>query len=306
MKFCFDKKFIKILWLLFILVAITACKEKVEIVEQVRAIKTITVFEPASGQLRKFSGIVRATDSANLSFEVSGRVEMVYVDVGNSVEKGQILAVLDKEPYQLDVDGAQAELVTAKAKVVNTKEEYDRQERVYLQGAGAKSKLEQAKYNYDAARSQVNYQIANLNLAKRNLSKTVLTSPYDGQIAWRSVDPHEEVKVGQKVFTIDAKGALELYLAVPETTIHQIHMGTPATVRFPSLPGHSIKGCINEMGSAAVKANAFPVKVGLIEPPANINPGMTAEVSLILKDDRQVSGYLVPVQAILPAKEPRQ
>jgi RND family efflux transporter MFP subunit len=306
MKSCFDRFFIKILSLVFICIAITACKKEVEIVEQVRALKTITVSELATGQIRKFSGIVRASDSSNLSFEVGGKVETVNVDIGDRVRKGQLLAVLDKEPYRLDVDAAQAELVKARAKVVSTKEEYERQERVYLQGAGAKSKLDRAKYNYDAALSQVNYQIAKLNLAKRDLRKTMLTSPYDGHIAWRSVDPHEEIKVGQKVFAIDAKGALEVHLAVPETTIHRIHMGTPATVRFPTLPRHSVKGRISEIGSAAVKANAFPVKLGLIEPPATINPGMTAEASLVLKDEGQMSGYLVPIQAILPAKEPRR
>jgi multidrug efflux pump subunit AcrA (membrane-fusion protein) len=96
MKSFFDRFLIKILVLVFIWVAITACKKKVEIVEQVRALKTITVSEPASGQVRKFSGIVSATDSSNLSFEVSGKVETVYVDVGNPVRKGQLLAVLDK------------------------------------------------------------------------------------------------------------------------------------------------------------------------------------------------------------------
>lgn len=303
MKSCFDRKFIKILSLAFIWVAITACEKKIEIVEQVRALKTITASELATGQIRKFSGIVRATNSSNLSFEVKGRVETVNVDIGERVRKGQLLAVLDKEPYRLDVDAARAELVTAEAKVVNTKEEYDRQERVYQQGAGAKSKLDRAKYNYNAARSQVNYQIAKLNLAKRNLRKTMLTSPYDGHIAWRSMDPHEEIKVGQKVFAIDAKGALEVHLAVPETTIHRVHIDTPTTIRFPTLPGHSVKGRISFIGSAAVKANAFPVKVGLIEPPANINPGMTAEASLLLKDDSQIAGYRVPIQAILPAKE---
>lgn len=303
MKSCFDRKSIKILLLVFIWVAITACEKKIEIVEQVRALKTITVSELATGQIRKFSGIVRATNSSNLSFEVKGRVETVNVDIGERVRKGQLLAVLDKEPYRLDVDAARAELVTAEAKVVNTKEEYDRQERVYQQGAGAKSKLDRAKYNYNAARSQVNYQIAKLNLAKRNLRKTMLTSPYDGHIAWRSMDPHEEIKVGQKVFAIDAKGALEVHLAVPETTIHRVHIDTPTTIRFPTLPGHSVKGRISFIGSAAVKANAFPVKVGLIEPPANINPGMTAEASLLLKDDSQIAGYRVPIQAILPAKE---
>ena len=298
----FDRLLIKILFLAIIGVALTACKEKTEIVEQVRALKTITVSESATGQIRKFSGIVRATDSSNLSFEVNGRVETVHVDVGDPVVKGQLLAVLDKEPYRLGVDSAQAELVTAKAKVVNTKDDYDRQERVYSKGAGSKSKLENAKYNYDAALSQVNYQTANLNLAKRNLSKTMLTSPYDGHIAWRSVDPHEEVAVGEKVFAIDAKGALNVELAIPETTVNRLHIGTPATVSFPTLPAHSVEGRISYIGSAAVKANAFPVKVGLIEPPASINPGMTAEVSLVLTGDSQAAGYRVPFQAILPAE----
>jgi RND family efflux transporter MFP subunit len=306
MKSFFDRLLIKILFMAIIWVAVTACKEKIEIVEEVRAIKTITVSELATGQIRKFSGIVMATDSADLSFEVSGKVETVDVDVGDPVRKGQLLAVLDKEPYRLDVDAAQAELVKAKANVVNTKAGYERQERVYSQGAGAKSKLDRAKYNYNAAQSQVNYQIAKLNLAKRNLRKTMLTSPYNGHIAWRSVNPHEEINVGQKVFAVDAKGALEVHLAVPEATIHRVHIDASATISFPTLPTHSVKGHISYIGSAAVKANAFPVKVVLIEPPANINPGMTAEVSLVLKDDSQVTGYLVPVQAILPTKEAMQ
>ncbi len=306
MKPCFDRLFIRILLLLFISVAVTACKEKVEIIEEIRTLKTITVTETATGQISKLSGIVRATDSSSLSFEVSGKVETVNVDIGDHVRKGQLLAVLDKEPYRLDVNAAQAELVKAKAKVVNTKEEYDRQERVYRQGAGAESKLERAKYNYSAARSQVNYQIAKLNLAKRNLRKTMLTSPYDGYIAWRSVEPHEERNVGEKVFEIDAKGALQVHLAVPETMIHRINMDTPTTVTFPTLPGQSVKGRISYIGSAAVKANAFPIKVGLIDPMNQIKPGMTAEANLFLKDKNQQLGYLVPLQAILPTPDAKQ
>ncbi|MBW2228070.1 MAG: hypothetical protein JRG99_12350, partial [Deltaproteobacteria bacterium] len=62
----FDRLLIKILFLAIIGVAVTACKEKIEIVEEVRALKTITVAELATGQIRKISGIVRATDSADL------------------------------------------------------------------------------------------------------------------------------------------------------------------------------------------------------------------------------------------------
>jgi RND family efflux transporter MFP subunit len=306
MKSCFDRLFIRVLLLLFISVAVTSCKEKIEIIEEIRALKTITVTETATGRISKLPGIVRATDSSSLSFEVSGKVETVNVDIGDQVRKGQLLAALDKEPYRLDVNAAQAELVKAKAKVINTKEEYDRQKRVYQQGAGAESKLERAKYNYSAAQSQVDYQIAKLNHAKRKLRKTMLTSPYDGYIAWRSVEPHEERKVGQKVFEIDAKGTLEVHLAVPETMIQQIHLDTPTTVTFPTLPGQSVNGRISYIGSAAVKANAFPVKVRLIDPTNQIKPGMTAEATLFLKDKNRQLGYLIPLQAILPISDAKQ
>jgi RND family efflux transporter MFP subunit len=296
----------RMIWLLCIAFALTACKEKTEIIEVVRAIKTITVSEQATEQIRKFSGLVAAVDSSGLSFEVGGQVETVEVDIGDRVKKDQVLAVLDPEPYQLEVEAAKAELVKARANVVNTKGEAERQKRVFKQGAGAKSDLDSAEYDYKAARSAVNFQTAKLNLAERDLRKTTLRSPYDGAIAWRSVEPHEEVKVGQKVFAIDAKGTMEVQLAVPETTIDRIHIDDPATVTFPTLPGETVKSRISYIGSAAVKANAFPVKVELIEPNEKIKPGMTAEANLLIKAESQQPGYLVPLQAILPVPDAKQ
>jgi len=289
--------------LLCLAVALTACKEKTEIVEVVRSIKTITVSEQATEQIRKFAGIVAAVDSSGLSFQVGGQVESVEVDIGDKVKKGQVLAVLDPEPYQLEVDAVGAELVKARANVVNTKSEYDRQQRVFEQGAGAKSDLDAAEYNYRAAGSAVDYQIARLDQANRNLRKTKLLSPYDGTIAWRAVNPNEEVKIGQKVFEINATGAMEVQLAVPETTIDRIHIDDPAMITYPTLPGESAKGRISFIGSAAVKANAFPVKVELIDPNEKVKPGMTAEANLSIKDANQQPGYLVPLQALLPAPE---
>ena len=296
----------QMLGLLCISFAVVACKEKTEIIEVIRPIKTITVSEQAAEQIRKFPGTVAAVDSSGLSFQVAGQVELVNVDIGDHVAKDQVLATLDPEPYQLEADAAKAELVKAKANVTNTKAEYDRQKRVFEQGAGAKSDLDAAEYNYKAARSAVNVQVARLDLANRNLRKTKLLSPYDGAIAWRSVQPHEEVQVGQKVFEINAKGTMEVQLAVPESTIDQIHIDGPATITFPTLPGESVKGRISFIGSAAVKAGAFPVKVELIDPNKDVKPGMTAEANLFIKDENRQPGYLVPLQAILPATEANQ
>ena len=298
--------FKQMIWLLCLAVALTACKQKTEIVEVIRPIKTITVSEQPAEQIRKFSGQVAAVDSSELSFQVGGQVVSVAVDIGDRVTKDQVLAVLDPEPYQLDVDAIKAELIKARDNVDKTKAEYERQKRIHEQGAGAQKFVEVSEFNYKSAQSTVNYQIARLDQVKRNLRKTKLLAPYDGTIAWRSVQPNEEVQAGQKVLEINATGKMEVQLAVPETTVDLIHIDDPATITFPSLPDESAKGRISFIGGAAVKVNAFPVKVELLDPGENIKPGITAEAGLSLKDENQKSGYLVPIQALSPSPEPNR
>jgi RND family efflux transporter MFP subunit len=298
--------FKRMVWLLCIFVALTACKEKPEIVEVVRSIKTMTVSEQPAEKIRKFSGQVAAVDSSGLSFEVGGQVKSVEVDIGDRVKKGEVLAVLDPEPYQLDVDAAAAELVRARENVTKTKAEYERQKRIFEQGAGAERYVEVTEYQYKAALSAVNFQVAKLDLARRNLRKTKLLSPYNGVIAWRSVESNEEVLAGQKILEINASGKMEVQLAVPETNIDQIHIDDPVTINFPTLPGQAANGRISYIGGAAVKANAFPVKVALMSPGEKVKPGMTAEANLSLKDENSKSGYLVPIQALLPSPEPNR
>ena len=298
-----NKTLTRLAWLLCLSTALTACKEKVEIAETIRPIKTMTVSAQAAGQTLKFSGLAAAVDSSGLSFQVGGQVAAVNVDIGDRVKKGQVLAALDPEPFQLDVDAIKAELTKARDQAAESKSQYERQQRIYDQGAGVKSRLDVAEYNYKAARSAVDYQMARLDSVNRNLRKTKLLAPYDGTIAWRSVQPNEEVKVGQKVFEINATGEMEVQLAVPETVIDRIQINDAVTVTFPTLPGESTPGRVSYVGSAAVEANAFPVKVALVDPNEKVRPGMTAEASFTVTDESRKAGYIIPLQAVLPTKE---
>ena len=78
------------------------------------------------------------------------------------------------------------------------------------------------------------------------------------------------------------------------------------TVTFPTLPGESTQGRISDIGSAAVEANAFPVKVALVDPNKRVKPGMSAEASFTVQGEDQKAGFEVPLQAILPAAEANQ
>ena len=131
--------------LLIVVFSMASCTDDAPVPEQVRPIKTMTVEEAPVGKIRKFAGIVRSIDFSQLSFEVGGLIHAIHVDIGARVEKDQKLAVLDEEPYRLKVDAARAELDKAKANIINTKAEYERQLRVFEQGAGTQSRVEQAQ-----------------------------------------------------------------------------------------------------------------------------------------------------------------
>lgn len=239
---------------------------------------------------------MHATDSSSLNFEVGGKVQQVLVDIGDSVKQGQLLADLDKEPYKLDVQAAQAELASARSDYKNKQQQFQRVNELEKKGWASKSM-------WDTAKNQINFATSKLNLAKRDLRLTELSAPFNGSIAARSVDPFVKVLPGQKLFEINADGTMDVEFNIPETIIGQIHQGMSVTVNFPTLRNESSAARISFIGSAAEVANSFPVKADLLDAPASIKPGMSADIHFLLRNDRQHDGYLVPLAAILPGDD---
>jgi RND family efflux transporter MFP subunit len=282
-----------------ILLTMAACREEPPPVpERIRAIKTITVSEQASGKLRDFSGVVEAADSSSISFEVAGNVQEVRVDVGDRISKGQVLARLDPEPYKLTVDEIKAELLKARDNVTKTEAEYNRQKRIFEQGAGAQRRVEVAEFNYKSAKSGVNFQIARLNNAKRDLDRTVLRAPADGAIANRYIDAFNEVARGQKCFDTFELTGMEVAISIPEDAIGDIHKEQKGEISFPVFADRTYHGRVTEISKVAGTANAFPIKLTIEDPDERIRPGMTARVTLLLGGDDRKAAYLVPFSAL--------
>ena len=295
----FYKPFVYVLLGSLLLLVISACREEPPPPPKpIRAIKTITVSEQASGRIREFSGVVEAADSSSISFEVSGNVQEVRVDVGDKITKGQLLAALDPEPFQLTVAEIKAELKKARDNVTKTQSEYERQKRIFEQGAGAERRVEVAEFNYLAAKSGVKFQIARLNNAKRDLDRTVLRAPFDGAIANRYIDPFNEVARGQKCFDTFEFTGLEVAISIPEDVIEDVQMEQKGDIKFSVITDSTYHGRVTEISKVAGTANAFPIKLTIEDPDRRIRPGMTARVALMLAGDEGKAAYLVPLSAI--------
>lgn len=269
--------------------------------EQVRPIRSLVVGDVASGQARRFSGVIEAVDSSGISFEVGGTVQRVLVVQGDTVRRGQTLATLDPEPYRLQQQAAEAELQRARAVLAQARSDYERNRRLIEQRAVARAAFEVSQREYRAGSSQVDYASARVNLAQRDVRNTTLVAPFDGVVSERLIDPFVQVQSGQRVFRIDAKGGMQAAVGIPETAIARVAIGMPAVVTLPQLAA-PISGQVSEVGSAAGTGNAFPVKVALTSPPPTVRAGMTAEVTLVFAGDEGEPSYFVPLSAIAPGE----
>ncbi len=288
--------------MLLILFGLSACgEEPPPPVERIRAIKTITVSEQASGKIRKFSGVVEAADSSSIGFEVSGNVQEVRVDVGDKITKNQVLAKLDKRTYKLNVQAAEAEVGRAKVQLADKRKDLDRFQRINKQDPGAVSQaaIDQSQAAVDSAIQYVDLTKSRLKLAKRDLEKTVLRAPFDGVLANRYVDAFQEVARGQKLFDVYENTGMEVAVSIPEDAIEDISMEKKGEIQFAVIADRTYHGVVTEISKVAGTANAFPIKLTVEDADQRIRPGMTARVTLLLAGSDEKAAYMLPVSALV-------
>ena len=285
---------------------LSACAEEPPpLPDRIRAVKTVVVTERASGQTRHYPGVVEPVDTSSISFEVSGVVQEVQVEAGDAVDAGQVLATLDRKPFELNVTSAESSLSRSRAQVAEAKSNYDRERRIYAQDPGATTKkaIEQARATYESKRQSVSYSRAQLDLARRDLEKTTLLAPFEGIVSTRTVEPFEEIRRGEPIFELFVEGAMEVAVQIPEDTIDELYVGQPAQIRLPTVDDRVLHGAVTEVASTAQGANAFPVKVRIGASDSRIRPGITAELSVMLPGQFETSAYLVPVSALAPGDD---
>jgi RND family efflux transporter MFP subunit len=294
----------RLIYLSLVVLLVSGCGGEVgEPVERARAVKTILVTDRASGEMRRFPGTVEPVDNSSLSFEVSGLVQEIRANVGDRFEEGQVLAVVDKQPFELNVESARAALSRAEAQFEEKETAYDRERRIQAQDAGATTQraVDQARAAYESTRQNISFTRAQLDLARRDLENTELRAPFDGAVSVRHVEAFEEVNRGKPVFDVFVEGAMEASVSIPENMIGEVYLGLKGEVRLPNRADVVYQAVVSEVGSAATAANAFPVKATITNADEQVRPGMTAELTLLFALEGQLqTGYLVPLQALAP------
>ena len=278
---------------------VSACQEEPELVtERVRAIKPFYVSEIAGGDVRTFSGVVAAGESAALSFGVAGTVATVNVSAGDVVLAGDVLATMDPQTFQLDLDAANAELQRASADASQKVSELGRQRELFTRGWVTRAALDQAIAAAEAADGALAVAQSRLGSAERDLARTSLIAPFDGVVAERVVEPFTEISGSQTVFTLNSEAVIEVELSIPSAIVGRMSVGLPILIDAATVPDCGCDGRITEIAATSGTANAVPVTALLADPPPGLLPGTSADVTIMLSETEGPRGFLVPLDAI--------
>ncbi|MDJ0700367.1 MAG: efflux RND transporter periplasmic adaptor subunit [Woeseiaceae bacterium] len=281
------------------LLLLVACSQEVEErAPVIRPVKIQTVASFEGGVSLNYSGAVRAAETADLSFEVPGRIIELPITEGQDVSRGDLVARLDPADFQQSVNQARATYTAAEA-------EFKRFEELVKTGAVARRQVDVKRRDYEVAAAQ-------LEQARKALADTRLTAPFDGQIGRRLVDNFTNVQAKQAIAVLQDMTGFEVVVTVPEQDWGRARPGltmaerndlVDATVAMSAVPDRQIPLIVTEVSSVADPVTRTFEVTGRFDPPDDIQvlPGMSASVSVTVPAELsdRVPEIMLPTAAVL-------
>jgi HlyD family secretion protein len=266
------------------------------------------------------NGTVQPTRAISIGSELSGTVLQVFVDVNDSIKKGQVLVVLDTAKLRDQILRSKASLAAAIAKVslndatvTEATATLGRLEEVALISGGrvpSKTELDTGRANLSravadstSARAGVNDAKAALSTDETNLSKASVRAPSDGVILTRTVDPGNAVAASLQAVTLftvaeDLK-KLRLWVYVDEADVGAVAVGQSADFTVSAYPTRRYPARITRVGFGSTITDnvvTYLTYLDVDNTDLTLRPGMTANASIVARQRTNV--LLVPNTAL--------
>lgn len=206
-----------------------------------------------------YTANVEAYAKNNIAPQSPSRIQKIYVEVGDFVRAGQIVAKMDE-----------VSLNQSKLSMANDSLEYSRIKKLYEQGGVSKSDFDAMELKYNVTRSQ--YQ----NL----LENTILRSPVSGVITARKYD-QGDMYGGSPIYVVEQITPVKLYVGISEMDYTRVKKNDTVTLTADALPGKTFTGRIARIYPTIDAAtHTFTAEVNVANSDRLLRPGMYARVTV--------------------------
>jgi RND family efflux transporter MFP subunit len=265
---------------------LVACEEAPK-PEPIRPVRAIKIGDAGTITGRWFPGRAKATQEANLAFDVSGTM-IERADVGDKVKEGDLLARLDPRDFE-------NELVRSRAERDRARAQRDRVRTAGATGAVSKQDVTDAEARYNQA-------VATVNIKQKALDDSHIFAPFSGTVAATYAEKFEAVRPKQPVLRLLDTSKIEMIVNIPESGISNAPYVKDLRIRFDAFPGREFPAEIKEISNEASETTrTYPITLIMDAPgDVEIQPGMAGEATgrVELPTDLAQTGYEVPLTAV--------
>lgn len=245
---------------------------------------SVRVSEVTGGQAQeitlRFSGIVRSTQRATLTFQISGTLKERAVELGQTVATGDVLARVYNPALEPTRDSASAKLDELNTRYDQAKREWERSSRLRERGVVSEQNLEQIAARRDSLKASVATARAALAEATQLLQESTLRAPFGGRVEALLVERDEFVAAGQPVMRLSSPEGKEVEARVPAYLL--AHVSLDQEVPVWSVQNRSqapVTGSVVEIAQAgAIRGELHPILVSL--PINTLEAGEPVEVGI--------------------------
>ena len=264
-----------------------------------QALPTLTVdYEPVARE-RHFDGLVEAERRSTVSAQVSARIEDLPFDVDDYVERGDVIVRFRDQQAAADLKQAEAASLEARARLEESRSNYDRIARLFEQQRVSQADMDRATADQQSARARVEAAEGALLSAQENYENTLVRAPFAGIVVERHVELGEMATVGTPLMTGLSLEHLRVVADVPQHDIGALRDGGEAFVDLPD--GVSLGAeAIRIFPYADASTHTFRVRLRLAEGQHGIYPGMWVKVRFVTGTEEALP---VPVSAVVRRSE---
>lgn len=284
-----------ILMPLGLIVLLGGCRQAPDIEHTPARVAVYTIPNTENQVTRVFSGVARAQDLTTLAFRVEGRIARIPVTKGQRVKAGDVLAVLEKNDFQIALNDRRARLDV-------TRKQAERSKTLVDQQLMAQAEYDQMNAEYLVARAEARQ-------AELMLEYTELKAPFDGLIGDVFLKSFENVQPGTLVLSVHRTERIEVDVQVPDLLIavsRRAETGQQKQgfdVAFEAFPDKSFIGHLLEVNTEKDPQSHTYVATVAVELPEGVKvlEGMPAKVTVDLGKATYTyrREYLLPISAVV-------
>ena len=227
-------------------------------------------------------GMIYSRASPSLAAEVSGRVIEILADIGDEVDKGQVLAKIDPEKYTLQFAQSKAEMARLSALLINQELDLKRAEQLFKDSLVSEEMIDRTRAEYNALKEQINAAEAQLNNSKRLIEETEIKAPIKSKVSAKNIDVGDFVQTGVIVFELIDTENLRVALSFPEYLNLKLKKGLSVYLTTPTSIDQLIETTIKDI-KPDINANSRSITAIVdFENPGSWVPGASTQATIIL------------------------